>query len=267
MSREIFDKYVADLKSKQKFDKKTQKWELANPWASKRSPEWYADCWRKIEASGLKFDGKHITLNENGVSYDYVAYKNKMLLAYPESKIDDGLVYKGDIFSFEKENGVVSYSHKLTDPFGHKEDDIIGGYCIIKNRRGEFITTLSREEIQKARNVAKTQTIWQAWFAEMCKKTVIKKAVKFHFDDIYSEMEEEDNKNYDLEKALPPSDELPEAVINAINAAEDMKALTEIFNREYKNFETATMKEQFTRCCTARKLELQAMKGKDYANS
>lgn len=267
MSKEIFDKYVADLKTKQRLNKKTGKYELVNPWAKQRPAEWYDDCWNKIVASGLQFDGKHITLNENGVSYDYVAYKNKMLLAYPESKIDDGLVYKGDTFDFAKVNGVVDYHHKLADPFGHKEDDIIGGYCVIKNRRGEFITTLSREEINKARRVAKTQTIWQAWFAEMCKKTIIKKAVKFHFDDIYSEMEEEDNKNYDLDKALPPSDELPEAVINAINAAEDMKTLTAIFNREYKNFETAVMKEQFTKCCTARKLELQAMKGKDNANS
>lgn len=152
----------------------------------------------------------------------------------------------------------------MADPFGHKEEDIIGGYCIIKNKRGEFITTLSRDEINKARRVAKTQTIWQSWFAEMCKKTIIKKAVKFHFDDIYSEMEDEDNKNYNLDKSLPPADELPEAVINAINAAEDMKTLTAIFNREYKNFKTAAMKEQFTKCCTIRKLEL---KGQGNANS
>lgn len=267
MSKEIFDKYVNELKTKQKINSKSQKWELVNPWAAKKTADWFEYCWNKIVASGLQFDGKHITLNENGVSYDYVAYKNKMFLAYPESKIDDGLVYKGDTFSFEKENGVVSYHHKLANPFDHKEEDIIGGYCVIKNKRGEFITTLSRDEISKARRVAKTQTIWQSWFAEMCKKTIIKKAVKFHFDDVYSEMEEEDNKNYDLDKALPPADELPEAVINAINAAEDMKALTTIFNREYKNFETAVMKEQFTKCCTARKLELQAMKGKNNANS
>lgn len=69
------------------------------------------------------------------------------------------LFTKADVFSFSKENGVVSYSHQMADPFGHKEEDIIGGYCIIKNKRGEFITTLSRDEINKARRVAKTQTI------------------------------------------------------------------------------------------------------------
>ncbi len=266
MDKDIFDKYVSELKSKKKKNK-TGQWEDANPWALKRPQEWFDDCWHKIEASGLKFDGKHITLNENGVSYDYVAYKNKMLLVYPESKIDDGLVYKGDEFSFSKTKGVVDYKHILSNPFVHNEDDIIGGYCIIKNRRGEFITTLSREEIQKARNIAKTQTIWQAWFAEMCKKTIIKKAVKFHFDDVYSEMEEEDNKNYDLEKAEIPSDELPEAVINAINAAQDIKALKVIYDHEYKNFETAAMKEQFVKCCTARKLEILSGKGGNNANS
>lgn len=109
MSREIFDKYVNELKTKQKFNSKSNKWELANPWADKKTADWFEYCWKKIVASGLQFDGKHITLNENGVSYDYVAYKNKMLLAYPESKIDDGLVYKGDDFAFEKENGIINY--------------------------------------------------------------------------------------------------------------------------------------------------------------
>ncbi len=266
MSKEIYQKYIEDLKAKKKLDKKTNKWESANPWALKKDSAWYDDCWRKIEASGLTFDGKHITLNENGVCYDYVAYKNKMLLAYPESKIDDGLVYKGDEFSFRKENGVVEYSHVLGNPFDHKESDIIGGYCIIKNKRGEFITTLSRAEIHKARQVAKTTSIWDAWFAEMCKKTIIKKAVKFHFDDIYAEMDEEDNKNYDLEKPVVSSDDLPEALINAINEAASLDALRAIYSRELKNLTTAAIKEQFVNLCTARKKELQE-KGKDNANS
>ena len=186
--KDIYNAYVKKLKEETKFDKNKNQTVLVNPWAKTKPQEFWDECWSKIERSGLQFDGNHITINQNGVSYDYVAYKNKMLLAYPESKIDEGIVYKGDSFAFEKTNGAVDYKHILANPFNHKDDDIVGGYCVIKNKRGEFITTLSKEEINKARSVAKTDTIWKQWFAEMCRKTVIKKAVKFHFDDIYSEM-------------------------------------------------------------------------------
>ena len=247
MSKEIFDKYVFDLKTK-----KNREGVLVNSWALKKSDDWYLDCWKKIIASGLKFDGKHITLNENGVSYDYVAYKNKMLLAYPESKIDDGLVYKGDEFFFKKENGVVDYKHILTNPFEHNDEDIIGGYCVIKNKRGEFITILSRAEIQKARNVAKTQAIWKAWFAEMCKKTIIKKAIKFHFDDIYKDIEEEDNNNYDLDKA----NELPEDIVCSIENAKNLDDLTAIYKEKYKTLDNFYLRKEFIQLCSLKKKEL-----------
>lgn len=252
--RELYNKYVKTLIEEKKFDKDKKTYVLTNPWAKDKKQDFWDDCWQKIEQSGLKFDGKHITINQNGVSYDYIAYKNKMLLAYPESKIDDGLVYKGDSFAFEKTNGVIDYKHILSNPFSHKDDDIIGGYCVIKNKRGEFITTLSKEEIDKARKVAKTDAIWKQWFAEMCRKTIIKKAIKFHFDDIYQEMEEEDNKNYDLDTQEEP--ELSEALKNAISSAESIKKIKEIYDREYYSLENASLKAEFASLCTARKQEL-----------
>lgn len=241
--RELFEKYVADLKNDPK-----------QPWAKNKSSDFWDSCYKKIELSGLTFDGKHITINTNGVSYDYVAYKNKMLLAYPESKIDVELVYKGDSFAFEKTNGVVDYKHIFQNPFAHKDDDIVGGYCVIKNKRGEFLTMLSKEEIEKAKKVAKTDSIWKQWYAEMCKKTVIKKAVKFHFDDIYAEMEEEDNKNYDLEAVDRP--ELPDALKNAINSAANYDEVKSIYKREIGNIEGAALKAEFLALCAARKEEL-----------
>lgn len=250
--REFFNKYVETIKNQ-----KDRSGKLVNPWAQYKNKDFWDTCWHKIEQSGLKFDGHHITINQNGVSYDYVAYKNKMLLAYPESKIDVELVYKGDTFAFEKSNGVVDYKHIFGNPFQHKDEDIIGGYCIIKNKRGEFITTLSRDEIEKAKKVAKTDAIWKMWFAEMAKKTVIKKAVKFHFDDVYAEMEEEDNKNYDPEKVIDKP-ELSEALVNAINSAISLKALTDIYNREFNNLENAELKADFVSLCSSRKRELMA---------
>lgn len=253
--RELYDNYVKTLITEKAFNKDKKIWELKNPWAEKKSKEFWDDCYKKIEQSGLKFDTKHITINQNGVSYDYVAYKNKMLLAYPETEIDVELVYKDDTFAFEKTNGVIDYKHIFQTPFNHKDQDIIGGYCIIKNKRGEFITLLSKEEINKAKAVAKTKSIWDAWYSEMCKKTVIKKAVKFHFDDIYQEMEEEDNKNYDLNQDIE-TPELSEEIKENISKAISIDALRDIYNIEYKNLPNASLKAEFTSLLSMRKKEL-----------
>lgn len=179
-------------------DRKTG--QLKNPWVLKIPEQQLANYFKRVAKDGLIFDGVHISLQSTGISYDYIAYKNKMFFAYSESEVDVSLVYEGDEFSFWKESGKVTYTHKITNPFEQK--NIIGGYCVIKNRRGEFITLLSREDIDKHRKVAKTDYIWQQWFAEMALKTVIKKACKQHFSDIYQNIENNDNENYELENPI-----------------------------------------------------------------
>lgn len=250
MSKEIFDMYVNKLKTETGKDGKLKNW-----WASQKDAQFWEDCWKVAENSGLDFDGKHLTITQNGLTFDYVAYKNKMLQVYPDSIIDCNLVYKGDSFAFEKENGKVTYKHIINDPFNHTKEKIIGGYCIIKNKRGEFITLLSTGEIEQAKKVAKTTSIWDNWYAEMALKTVIKKAVKFHFDDIYSIMEEEDNKNYDLD-LIEDKPVFPEGLKNAIMEAADLNALKDIYRREYNNLDCASLKADFIQFCTTRRQEL-----------
>lgn len=175
------------------------KGELTSPWASRTSAKKYADYFKIVNREGLYFDGIHITLNNRGIQYDYIAYKNKMLLAYPETKIDIQLVYEGDDFQVAKESGNIIYHHTIASPFQRSIDKIIGGYCVIINKRGEFITLLSKEEFNNHRQIAKTKYIWDQWYGEMAFKTLFKKAIKIHFSDIYENIEKEDNKNYDLE--------------------------------------------------------------------
>lgn len=176
---------------------------LKNPWFQGRSPSELAEVFKRVANDGLVFDGKHVTFQSTGVSYDYVAYKNKMLKAYPESKIDIGTVAKEDEVSFEKVDGTVIYRQIIKNPFASPtEETIIGAFCVIKNSRGDFLTTLSKEEIEKHRKVARTDFIWKAWFKEMVLKTVIKKACKQHFDDVTAKMDEVDNENNDITNPL-----------------------------------------------------------------
>lgn len=171
---------------------------------NKYSEESLCELFRRVEAEWLHFDGIHITLLSTWVFYDYVALKNKMLIVYPETVFDVNIVYKWDTFHFEKNSGKVTYSHKFANPFGNKEDDIIGAYAIVKNKRGEYITLLSSDDLEKHRKTAKTDFIWRAWYTEMCMKTIVKKACKIHFGDIYTNIEEMDNENYDASRVIIP---------------------------------------------------------------
>lgn len=202
---------------------------LKNPWMQQKTAETLAALFKRVQAEGLVFDGKHITLQSTGVQLDYVAYKNKMLLAYPETTFDLNVVREGDTFEFEQGNGKVTYSHKLANAFGDKE--IIGAYCVLRNSRGEFLTTLSRKDIDKHRAAAKTKNVWDTWFTEMAMKTVLKKATKYHFDDVFEALNEVDNEGIDLTQVVNDEKEA-EAVAEAIKnieATADLKTLQDLF--------------------------------------
>lgn len=178
---------------------KNKNWDLKNPRMQSRKSEDMITLFKRVDREGLVFDWEHITLQSTGVSYDYVALKNKMLIVYPESVIDINLVYEWDDFDFWKESWKVVYKHKINNPFEKKDDKIVGAYTIIKNKRGEFLTLLWKEDLEKHRKTAKTDYIWKQRYSEMCMKTIMKKACKLHFGDIFTAIEEMDNENYELE--------------------------------------------------------------------
>ena len=199
--------------------------------------EWQlANFFIRVNNEWLKFDGKHITLQSTGISYDYIAYKNKMLLVYPESFIDIGIVYDWDVFAFSKESGKVVYSHDIANPFENDEKKIIGGYVVIKNKRWEFLTTLSKAEIAKHRASARSDTFWLKWFVEMVRKTLIKKACKQHFEDIFTAIEEDDNTQYDPNVTTPEErSEINE--IGAITNLDDLRVYWKNNRWRWKEFD------------------------------
>jgi len=217
----IYTNYLSKLQTSKNKDKT-----LKNPWMKYKTKNDLVSYFKAVAYDRMNFDGVHITLQSTGVSYDYVAYKNKMYLVYPESLIDTALVYADDSFRFEKQSGKVIYTHAINNPFNQDQNNIIGGYCVIKNKRGEFITLLSTNIIEKHRKVASTDTIWRAWFHEMCFKTLIKKACKQHFADIFQNIETLDNENYDLEQPLGVSIE-DKAAVEKIGEVEELKKFWE----------------------------------------
>jgi len=218
---------------------------LKNPWMQTKKAKDLAQLFKRVKGEGLVFDGKHITLQNTGISYDYVAYKNKMLLVYPESVLDHGIVMEGDEFTTGNESGKVVYKHVIKDPFANLTDqNFKGAFFFVRNKRGEHLTILTKEEIAKHRRAAKTDMMWKAWFKEMVLKTVIKKGVKYHYDDIFTGIEQEDNKQYDLEKVIqieedPAADARRDEVLNTLAAFKELAPLQEY----YKALEPALIKD------------------------
>lgn len=218
------DRYVSYLEKIATEKDKDKK--IKNEWVGWLKDEQLAEAFKKVDLEGLVFDGIHVTWQSTGVSFDYVAYKKKMYVAYPESEFDAQLVYKGDTFSFRKENGKVIYNHSFANPFEKKDTEIIGAYAIAKNRRGEFIVTLTLADITKHRKVARTDTFWASWFPEMVMKTVAKKVCKQFFADEFQGLEDMDNEQYDPDKVV--AEDL--SYIDEIKAIDNLNDLVTYYN-------------------------------------
>jgi len=229
---------------------------------SLKKEKWYrnlttplvVDLFKKVAIDGVFIDGENVLFTYRGkitVSYNYKAYKSIMLNYYPESIIDLQLVYDGDTFSFEKIDGKVHYKHSIGNPFSDMKK-IIGSYCIVKNKRGEFIEVLNMSEIKKIRNTASTQAIWNTWEGEMIKKSNIKRICK-NFADKFANVEQIDNQNYNPENAGISSS--IQELISDCESEEDLQRVYERFKEEIAQLgEEAT----FIALLGDRKLQLKA---------
>lgn len=181
---------------------------------------------------------------------DYHTYKNKLLEIYPESIVDIQLVYEDDEFTFSKESGKVIYSHKVNSPF-KKDKKAIGGYCVIKNRLGEFLEIMNETEILKCKQVAKMKNIWNNWTDEMYLKTIIKRATKRFFYDVVKEIDIQDNKDYDL--SLADSDDSDFKICSEIENIKTIENLKKYYN---DNKDKVKNKKTFNSKVTEKKKQL-----------
>jgi len=227
--------------------------QLVNKWFPYFKDDAAIDIFKKVAIDNLYIDGESITLQYKGkiiASYDYHAYKNRVLNVYPESTFDMQIVNKDDDFSFHKENGKVIYSHKINNPF-NPNPEIIGTYCIIKNKRGEFLETLNMTEIQKMKSAAKTKNVWDNWFSEMVLKSVIKRACKRHFKDITQNIDTIDNENYDVDRV-----DFDETIQKKIELLENIQDLNMLYRTEQNN---VSDKVKFVSLLTEKKEELKKL--------
>lgn len=208
---------------------------LRNPWAKNISNDQWVNAFKKVYETGLTIDGDSVTLGYRKklvVVYDYHAYKNKILLAHPETRFDFQLVYEGDEFSFKKESGHIIYSHTIAEPFKIKRN-LIGAYGIMKNNKGEFIESINTDDIDKFKNTSEMKFIWDTWHDRMVLKSIIKRICAIHFKDLVKQIEDQDNEFNNPDNALIPA-EVQEAIDNAKTTEE----LTELYKKYYAKSES-----------------------------
>jgi len=227
---------------------------------------------KKVKREKLVFDGKHVLIQNRGgkitLLYDYIAYKNKLLVSFPKMILDYDIVYKNDDFKFQKIDGKILYHHNLNSPFNHKDENIIGVYCIIKNKRGEFLVSLDKQELEIIRSKSKTgkykndkkKTIWEEWYKDMCIKSAIRKITKIHFSDVFVEMNKIDNENFDLSKPTRKIEGLEEITKKEI---EETKTIKELEDYYHKNKNIVKNKQELINLLTIRKKEIKETEVKE----
>jgi hypothetical protein len=242
---DIYISYLQNLKTE-----KTKDGKLANWWFDKVSEQDFANVFKKVANTGLFIDGDSITLNYRKklvITYDYHAYKNKVMLSYPETIFDFQIVYKDDSFTFRKESGKVIYSHTIANPFDTKKE-IHGAYGVIKNRKGEFIEFLTMDDIDKMKNTSLMKNIWNTWFDRMVLKSIIKRICNIHFKDIVKDIDTIDNETNNLNAT-----NINELIQKDIENAKTQEDLTKIYN---ENIGTIEDVEGFINLLTEKKKEI-----------
>lgn len=136
----------------------------------------------------------------------YKGYIYKINKAFPSSKVQAVMVYKGDEVDIKKIDNNDVVNHTYNNPFD-KDKDVEGAYCIIRFADGSsFVETIGKDELDLIKSKSKTKekdgykTVWQEWYSEMCKKSVIRRACKSLFPSELAELNEIDNEQYDLKQ-------------------------------------------------------------------
>ena len=89
------------------------------------------------------------------------------------------VIYEGDTFDIEIDEQGHERLVKHDTSFLNRDNAIIGVYAIIEKDDGEqFLTTMTRKEIDKAWSKAKTKNVQNDFPQEMAKRTVINRAAK-----------------------------------------------------------------------------------------
>ena len=227
---------------------KNKKGEYVNRWLWNKSKAYFMHIDKTLKKLNVNLDGKHATLTAKGLTFDYIVYKNRLLQNYPKATIDLDLVFEGDDFSIRKENGKVVYNHNIKNPFGKNLENLVGAYCIIRIKdRGEFQTTMGIVELEKHKKLSNMAYLYDLWWQELYKKTVLRKNLKFHFEDEFEDIQQIDDIGMDNNLESLTEKQIKE-MVNECKTRKDLLKVWQQLNE--------TQQQEFTEFFNLKKQEL-----------
>lgn len=163
----------------------------------------------KAASDGLVIDGKEAALvcynSHKGVVVSYLPMVAGVMKQIRQDKtvrnIVAEVVHKNDHFKYEIGSGTFEHEPNW---FSSDRGDVVGAYCMITRTDGtRQVEIMNRDQLNEVRSCAKSKNIWDTWFTEMCRKSVIHRISKYA--QVGHEIVEHDHNVYDMEKKQPES--------------------------------------------------------------
>ncbi len=148
------------------------------------NPTGFSRAFLNVAACGISIDpvkGWAALLLRDGQIVLDITYKGLIYIATSSGdikRVKAELVYKNDTFTYR---GPFELPVHVADPFDTNRGNFIGVYCAAETRDGGWIVeTMPASEVNKIRDrsigFGDVESIWEVWFEQMAKKTVIKRA-------------------------------------------------------------------------------------------
>jgi len=240
--REIMDPVMPELIPALPSNIKPEKFQAAfitavvnNPDILKCKPSSIRSALMKCATDGLVPDGRKAAIVPFGVMATYVPMTGGMIDR--AAQLGEALsftaecVHENDTFSVNMADPSKTEHTFGTDVFAER-GEIIGAYAIFRTKDGTAIhrELMSRAEIEKAREVSKMKNAgpWTKWYSEMCRKTVIRRGIKYV--PISTELRviverEDEHVDFGMKNATPddynPLQEPPQTVEGTANELEE----------------------------------------------
>jgi phage RecT family recombinase len=173
------------------------------------------NCIHNAKVLGLEIDARQLCHlipygSEAKLEVDYRGFIYKMEQVLTDFNWKVAFVHLGDEFEIWSENDNDFYKHKIKNPFA-KAEEAIGVYFVftytVGGQKCSRMEKAPMADILKAKSAAKSKNVWEAWFSEMGKKFIIRRACKgrFNKNEEIAKLVDFDNREYEPVKDVTPA--------------------------------------------------------------
>ena len=154
----------------------------------------------KAAQDGLLLDGREAAAVPYKSQVNYLPMVDGIIKLMHNSgnikTISVDVAYTNDCFEYEKgSNAYVKHMPLLSGDRGER----LAVWCYVKTTNdGEYIEIMDMKQVEDCRKVAKSQNVWNAWYDQMAKKTILKRMAKLlpKSDALNTCLKKDDETNY-----------------------------------------------------------------------